>query len=378
MFVNPDRTPYGASQRNLIGMAHAADARRWLDHCPAHRPTSLLPLPATAAACGVASVHIKAEWDRMGLRSFKALGGSYAVVRHVLAAARAKVGRPVGPEALMSPEVRAVAKTMVFTCASAGNHGLAVAAGARMVGARAVIFLSEAVPESFARRLQEAGAEVRRAGASYEASMAQALAAAADSGWVLLSDSSWAGYTDAPLEIMRGYTVLFEEAAEAMEVDAGSRASHVFVQAGVGGLAASGAGYLRDRWGEAFQLIVVEPIGAACLLESARARRPVRISRRPTALGRLDCAEPSILAFDLLSRLADVFAVITDAEAAAAARRLNAEGALVSACGAAGAAALLALCANTDAARDLRLDATARVLLIGTEARLDDQPGDFE
>lgn len=378
MFVNPDRAPYGATHRDLIGTADAADVRSRLEHCPAHRPTALLSLPATAAACGVASVHIKAEWERMGLRSFKALGGSYAVVQHVLAAARATLGRPVAPETLASPEVRGVAKSMVFACASAGNHGLAVAAGARMVGARAVVFLSEAVPESFARRLQEAGAEVRRAGATYEASMAHAQAAADHNGWVLASDSSWAGYTETPLEIMRGYTLLFEEAADAMEVDAGSGASHVFVQAGVGGLAAAGAGYLRDRWGEAFRLIVVEPTGAPCLLESARARCPVRISRRGTALGRLDCAEPSILAFDLLSQLADVFAVIADAEATVAARRLNAEGAVVSACGAAGAAALFALCADTDAARALSLDATARVLLIGTEARLDDHAGDFE
>ncbi len=378
MFFNPDRAPYGATHRDLIGMANAADARRWLEHCPAHRPTSLLSLPATAAACGVVSVHIKAEWERMGLRSFKALGGSYAVLQHVLASARATLDRPIAPEALACPEVRAVAKTMVFTCASAGNHGLAVAAGARMVGARAVIFLSEAVPESFARRLQEAGAEVRRAGASYEASMTQALTVAADNSWVLISDSSWTDYTETPLEIMRGYTVLFEEAADAMEVDAGSQASHVFVQAGVGGLAAAGAGYLRDRWGEAFQFIVVEPSGAPCLLESARARRPMRISRRGTELGRLDCAEPSILALDLLSQLADVFAVIADADATDAARRLNAGGAVVSACGAAGAAALLALCADADSARALKLDATSRVLLIGTEARLDDHPGDCE
>jgi diaminopropionate ammonia-lyase len=236
-----------------------------------------------------------------------------------------------------------------------------------MAGARAVVYLSEAVAEGFARRLGDAGAEVRRAGADYEASLAHAAAEAERHGWTPVSDCSSPGPPETALEVMRGYTILLEEAAEALEA-VGGPASHVFIQAGVGGLAAAAAGYLRDRWGEDFRLIVVQPAGSPCLLESIRAGRVLTISRRGTALGRLDCAAPSPLAFDMLLRLADAVTTISDAEAMAAADRLGAEGAPVSACGAAGAAGLFSLCGDADGRHALNLSADARVLLVGTEA----------
>jgi diaminopropionate ammonia-lyase len=176
---------------------------------------------------------------------------------------------------------------------------------------------------------------------------------------------------------MRGYSVLFDElsdpgafppsgeptGAQGGPGEAGP--THVFVQAGVGGLAAAAAGYVRDRWGEHPRIVVVEPDGAPCLIGSARAGEPIRVSGHPTTLGRLDCREPSLLAHRLLSHLADLYLTITDEQAATATRLLAGHGVALSDCGAAGAAGLLAL---TPGARDrLGLDHTARVLLVGTE-----------
>ena len=367
MYLNPSRSPYRATDRDLIGRSHAGDVRRLLAPCPAHGATPLLSLPAFAAAHGLGEVHLKVEAARMGLASFKPLGGAYAVALLVRAEAEAALGRPLQPADLASAEVRAVARGMTVTCASAGNHGLAVAAGARAFGANAIVFLSEAVPESFAVRLRDQGATVRRAGANYEDSMALAQSEADTQDWALVSDSSWPGYTKVPLDVMRGYTVLLDEAADALEATGGP-ASHVFVQAGVGGLAAAAVAYLRDRWGEDFKFITVEPEEAPCLLESVRAGHPIRVAGGTTMLGRLDCKEPSLLAFDLLARLGDGFMTITDAEAEAAARSLAAEGAPLSACGAAGAAGLATLCGDLGGRRDLDLTPQSRVLLIGTEA----------
>ena len=165
---------------------------------------------------------------------------------------------------------------------------------------------------------------------------------------------------------MRGYTVLFDEAADTLERSSGP-ASHVFVQAGVGGLAAAAAGYLRDRWGEEFKLIVVEPVGAACLGASARHGRALRITGAPTNLGRLDCKEPSLVAFELLARLADGFMTVSDTAATDAAARLAAKGAPTSPCGATGAAGLFRIAADPAARIALGLDAGSRVLLIGSE-----------
>ena len=367
MLLNPGRTTYGPADREMIGAAHAVAVRTLLGHCPAHAPTPLLAVPALAAELGVAQVHIKGEWARMGLGSFKALGGAYAVALQVLARAEAVLGRPVAPEELASPAVREIARALTVVCASAGNHGLAVAAGARAFGAQAVVVLAQTVPESFAARLRDRGATVVRAGADYEASMAHAAGEADRQGWILVSDSSWPGYVTTPVDVMRGYTVLVDEAARALEADGGP-ATYVFVQAGVGGLAAAAAGYLRDRWGEAFRFVVVEPQGAPCLLESVRAGHPVVFDGGGSALGRLDCKEPSLLAFELLARVADAFLLVTDAQAEAASVRLIALGAPTSPCGATGAAGLIALAADPAGRRALGLDAEARVLLIGTEA----------
>src|SRR6202020_57959 len=103
-------------------------------------------------------------------------------------------------------------------------------------------------------------------GATYEESMVLARAEAKQRNWDLLSDSSWPGYTKMPLAVMRASTVMLQEVADAME-EANGPATHVFVQAGVGGLAAAAVGYLRDRWGEEFKFVVVEPEAAPCLLE---------------------------------------------------------------------------------------------------------------
>lgn len=365
MLLNPRRAPYQQSDRDLIGRAHATGALDLLKLCPAHSATPLLSLPILAADLGVSDVYLKAEWLRLGQSSFKGLGGAYAVALLVMARAQTVLGYAIQLQDLLSAPVRDIASGMTMVCASAGNHGLSVAAGARVFGAHAIVVLSAAVSEDFATRLREQRATVVRAGTSYEESMAYATATAARHGWDLLPDSSWPGNTETPLNVMRGYTVLFDETADTLDTS-DEPATHVFIQAGVGGLAAAAAGYLRDRWGGGFKLIVVEPEGAPCLLESVRRGQPVTVTGA-TSLGRLDCKKPSLLAFDLLSHLADAFLLVSDANAATAAMRIAREGAPLSACGAAGAAGLVTACRDDDAPQQLGLNSSSRVLLIGTE-----------
>lgn len=371
MLLNPRRTAYLAPDRDRIGRQHAGLARLLIALSPAYRVTPLETLTEMAGQLGLAKVYLKAEWSRMGLPSFKALGGVHAVALLLKARAEAKLGRTLAPEELLAASVRALARDITVICASAGNHGLAVAEGANLFGARAVVCLSDNVPEVFAQRLREHGATVLRHGANYEDSTASAAAAAERHGWELVSDSSSPGYTRIPLDVMRGYTVLFDEAADAMEADGGP-ATHVVVQAGVGGLAAAAAGYLRDRWGDDVTLIVIEAEGAPCLQESVRAGRSVCVQGTPTRLGRLDCKEPSLLAFDLLHKFADAFATVSDGEAENAADYFNTLGLPLSACGATGAAGLVALCQHPAQRQSLRLHPDSRVLLIGTEATYTD------
>lgn len=317
-----------------------ADALALLALCPAAGPTPLIEHAELANTLGIRRLHLKDERQRMGLGSFKALGAAHAIAKRARMAAGDDLARNFA-HALSG---------QTFVCASAGNHGLSVAAGARVFGADAIIYFSDAVPASFADRLEDKGAEVVRAGQTYEESMAAAKAAAAAHGWHLLADSTWPGYTEPARDVMEGYLVMGEEAARAM----GEPPTHVFLQAGVGGLAAAAAASARRAWGDAPEIVVVEPAFAAALCESIRTGRPVTADGPVSSMGRLDCKEPSHLALKYLAREADGFMTITEEEAAEGVALLAEHGIGTSPSGGAGFAGLLGLVRSHGLAADSR------------------------
>ncbi|UOM32594.1 diaminopropionate ammonia-lyase [Acuticoccus sp. I52.16.1] len=319
-----------------------------LGQCPAYAPTPLRRMDGLGAEAGAGVLFVKDESTRMGLGSFKALGGAFAVARMICDAA--------GTEDLAGPRARAVASGMTFITASAGNHGLSVAAGAGRFGARSVIVLAATVPESFAARIRAKGAGILRVDGDYEASVAVARREAERRGWLLLADGSWQGYVDRPALVMEGYTVLAEEcraAFAAIEV----WPSHIVLQAGVGGLAAAVATHARLNWQGAPAITVVEPEAAPCLRASVAAGRLTPVSGPHSDMGRLDCKDASLIAFEALRRDADAFVTVGDAAAAEAAADFARHGIRTTPSGAAGLAALKAL----------DLPADARVLLIASE-----------
>ena len=295
----------------------------------ADAPRALLALcPAAGAsplvvACGFSpTVWVKDERGRMNLGSFKALGAAYVIAHEA---------RQAGGE-----DIRRALVGRTYVTASAGNHGLSVAAGAAVFGAKAVIYLADPVPESFADRLRERGAEVVRAGTHYEASMEAAQTAAKEKGWTLLSDSSWPGYTELPHRLMEGYLAMAAEAAEQVP----DVPTHIILQAGVGGLAGACAAHFRQVWGDAPQIIVVEPEAAPALYASIEAGAFVSTKGPVSNMGRLDCKEASLIALRGLARDADAFALLSDAEASAPLKELEAIDLATSELGGAGLAVL--------------------------------------
>lgn len=308
---------------------------RFLEACPAYRDT---PLVEVAGPSG-APLLVKDESQRMGLGAFKALGGVYAVAKLIASAWEKAGGKALAPAELLDPDVKAFAASLTFVCASAGNHGMAVAAGARLFGAAARIHLSADVPAAFETRLKDRGAAVRRSGATYEESITAAIADAEASGAIHLADGSWPGYTGPPALVMEGYTVIAEELRRAFEAR-GDWPSHVFLQAGVGGLAAAMAHMIRATWANQPRLIVVEPEAAPCLKESHEAGRPLRVEGPLSTMGRLDCKEPSIIAFAALELAGVDYVTVSDEAAADAAGYLGSQGLATTPSGAAGLAGL--------------------------------------
>jgi diaminopropionate ammonia-lyase len=399
--INLHQPPRPASAQHAppeLAAAAGEEVRHWISSIFDHRATPVVTLPTLAARLGVETIHIKDEGARLGLRSFKALGGAYAVIRLVHAQA-ARLGFALESEDIarspsgtldyserLSPQARTpgaavfrqVARDMTFACATDGNHGQSVAAGARLVGARAVIFVHQGVSPLRRDAIARFSAEIREVPGNYDDAVAQASAQAEANGWTLLSDTSWPGYEDIPMLVMQGYTLITHELAQQLE----KAPTHVFLQAGVGGFAAALAVSMADLWREAPpRFIVVEPDGAACLLASAREGRRLRIDAGDaTLMSMLECYEPSLGAWKLLQPLATAYMAVTDAQAVTAMRTLALqlppqETVLAGESGAAGLAGLMAVADDPVARNALGLDQNSRVLLVNTESATD--PGRY-
>jgi diaminopropionate ammonia-lyase len=376
-------TDYGKSltdaDAEMLGQLAPFEVERFLSHWPHHRPTPLLGLPSLACQIGVRSIHMKDESHRLGLGSFKALGGGYAVVRLLLEEAERSIGRKINVSELHEPDVRAVAAGMTIGCATDGNHGRSVAQGARLVGAKARIFVHDGVSPRRIDAIAQFGAEVIRVKGTYDDAVAEATRICAENEWLLVSDTSWPGYERIPRLVMQGYTVLAHEALEAIA----DPPTHVFIQAGVGGVAAAVAGHMAIVLGAnrpAF--VVVEPSRAACLLESIRAGQPVKIDHgEATVMAMLACYAPSLVAWRILARTADAFMTIDDEDAVMVmnllARPTGGDPAIVAGeSGGVGLAGMLRVAGDVNQRAALRLDAHSRVFVINTEGATD--PGCYE
>lgn len=263
---------------------------------------------------------------------------------------------------------------MTFACATDGNHGRSVAWGAGLAGARCEVFIHAGVSERRAAAIAAYGAHINRVDGSYDDSIVRSAALSAEHGWTVVSDTAWDGYEDIPLAVMQGYTVMIGEALDAMA----EPPTHLFLQAGVGGMAAAVASHAIQRLGaDAPKVVVVEPARAACVAASVEAGRLVTIPHgEPTVMAMLECATPSPLGWQILHHLADACVTLEEDEAVAAMRRLafpvEGDPAIVAGeSGAAGLAGFLSCLRDPAAKEALGLGAGSRILVFNSEGATD-------
>lgn len=263
----------------------------------------------------VDNAFVKDESHRGSLGAFKIMGVAYALDRLL--------------------QRGAIRKGATLVCASAGNHGRAVAHAGRAHGFRVKVYMSASASPAAQERIRSEGAAVVLVDGSYD----DAVLRARDDGGFVLSDTAWPGYEDVPRLIMIGYTHILSEAEKQWP----SRPDAVFVQAGVGSLAAAVASWFCHRYGaERPHITCVEPVGADPLLESARAGRAMSAHATDTIMAGLNCAEASSVAVPILLRGCDAFMTIDDDQARSATQRLAAAGISAGPSGAAGYAGFLA------------------------------------
>lgn len=349
--AHPDyRKPIEGADADTFSEGAARDAEyHFATEYAESLPTPVVTLPILAKELGLGAVYVKDESRRLGLGSFKALGGAYAVARLYAEALHAD---PTSTD-------------LTFVTASAGNHGLSVASGAQRLGASARIYIHSGVGSERAAAIARFGAKVIVVDGTFDDAVAEATQAAISHGWTLVSDTAWPGYERIPALVMQGYVLVAREALRQLP----EPPTHIFAQAGVGGFAASLAAHFSLVLEEKFpRYVVVEPDRAACFVASMREGQPTRVSpARRTVMTMLECYQPSLVAWRVLSRLANSFMTVDEDLAVAVAQRLKGWGVNTSASGASGLAGLVRAASDRHIRECLSLNRATRVLLVNTE-----------
>lgn len=307
----------------FLDRAHAEKVRKYHETFPQYAVTPLVSLKYTAAHFGVMDICVKNENARFGLGAFKVLGGSYAI-GSVIAQ---KLG--VAPEEmtyalLTDPATRAKTGPLTFVTATDGNHGRGVAWTAMTLGYDAYVYMPKGTARERLDNILATGAHAQITDMIYDDVVRFARRQAEANGWILVQDTAWEGYTEIPDRIMQGYLTVTDEAREQL---GDAVPTHIFVQAGVGSLAAAVAAYYAQVYRETHPFItVVEPDNAACIYKTAAANdgRRHAVTELNTIQAGLACGLPSLTAWDILRQCADGFMTIPDCAAAAGMRILAA------------------------------------------------------
>lgn len=376
LILNPNvsREPYPAELANILNIDAAKESRLWLSCWGGLRvdSTPLWNLPALAEKLGVGQISLKDESVRSPLGSFKALGAPIALVRLIL---RLWPDRDLDAAEAFRGKYKDLLSVFTVISATDGNHGRALAAAAHSVGCRCVIVLHTNVSLEREDAIAAYGAKIVRIKGNYDESVNEAARLAAQNGWHVVSDTSYDGYEDIPRDVMQGYGTIAAEVIEQTGAQPERPAfTHVFLQGGVGGLAAGLASYFWEYHGaQRPRFIVVEPEQADCLFQSAVLGKAAKATGSvDSIMAGLACGETSPLAWKILQPCIDAFQTIGD-DAAVKAVQALAEGAgddipVVSGeSGAAGLAGLVSLLQYRKWAAMLDLKRDSRILLINTE-----------
>ena len=359
--------------------AVAERVREFHRRFPQYEPTPLVSLSHLSRSWGVSRVWIKDESQRFGLKAFKVLGATYALAS-LMNEPFSKEPGDLLFERITPLRGDKTGTPLTFVTATDGNHGRAVAWAAQRLGARAVVYMPKGSSTARYEAIRSHGAETTIIEGNYDDAVHLAAEQAQRQGYVLIQDTALKGYEEVPTRIMQGYLTIVDEALEQLK---GERPTHLFVQCGVGSLAASQLAYLVERFGKERPLFaVVEAEQAACYLKSILEGRgrPQKIpGDLQTIMAGLACGEPSALAWEILRRYADIFAACKDSVAAKGMRLLGnplpGDEKIVSGESGAVTTGLLATILAQPPHKGLRnafkIDASSKVLLLSTEGDTD-------
>lgn len=279
-------------------------ARAFHSQLTGYQPTPLCQLTALAEYIGVRNILVKDESKRFGLNAFKMLGGAYAIVR--LLCEKYDLDLATCSFAKLKASIQ---QKMTFATTTDGNHGRGVAWAAQQLGQNAVVYMPHGSAQERVEHIRSLGAICEVTDMNYDNTVRLTMKNAAEHGWVIVQDTAWEGYTQIPTWIMQGYGTMADEAIEQIGKACLPPPTHVFLQCGVGAMAAGVLGCLVDAYGaDKLHSVLVEPDLADCIYRSGVKGEPVNVGgTMATIMAGLACGEPNPLGWPLLRDCAHQF-----------------------------------------------------------------------
>ena len=337
---------------NVLSKNEMNDAFNMISRWEGYSPTPLENLNYLAYELELKNIFYKDESKRFNLKSFKALGGAYAVEK-----------------------VSQNKKNITVSTATAGNHGRSVAWGAKRLGLKCKIFISEFVSESRAEAMRGFGAEVFRVKGNYDNSLQECIKQSKLNGWQIVQDVAWKGYEIVPKLTMAGYSVMMKEISDQLKEN---KITHIFLQAGVGGMAAAMIAGCARYLNNIPNIIIVEPESADCVLKAVQNNTIVKINiEKESLMGGMSCGEVSLIPWKIINTNSKYCITIPDDKIADTIKSLancsfSNKKLVGGECATPGIISLIASCNNSKLKDILNLNKDSQVLLLGCEGDVDE------
>ena len=338
---------------NSLTSKEINDAYNSISKWEGYSPTPLLSLNKLSKELNLNKIFYKDEHRRFDLKSFKALGGAYAVEK-----------------------VTKGNKDIVVATATAGNHGRSVAWGARRLGLNCKIFISEFVSDARGKAMTKLGADVIKVKGNYEKSLIECIKQSTENNWQIVQDVAWKDYMLVPTLTMAGYSVMMKEIVDKIKIE---EITHIFLQAGVGGMAgamvAGVARYLKNIP----KIIVIEPDSAACVMKSIESGKIEKVQiLRESLMGGMSCGEPSLVPWKILNKSVNNCMSLPDEDIGKAMKlfanaSFGQDKIIAGENAAPGVISLIASCNDEKVKNIINLDSNSNVLLIGCEGDTDQE-----
>ena len=338
---------------NLLSKDEIDEAYLSISKWEGYSPTPLIELNKLSKELNLNKIYYKDENKRFNLKSFKALGGAYAVEK-----------------------VSKGKKDIVVATATAGNHGRSVAWGAKRLGLKCKIFISEYVSDARGQAMAALGADVIKVNGNYEKSLIECIKQSTNNNWQIVQDVAWKDYMLVPKYTMAGYSVMMKEIVDQIK---NNQITHIILQAGVGGMAGAMVAGIARYLDNIPITIVVEPDSAACVLESIKKGRIEKIDiKRESLMGGMSCGEVSLVPWEILKNSVKYCMSLPDDDIANTMKMLGNAGfsdekIIAGENSAPGVISLIASCEDEKIKNKIQLNKKSNILLIGCEGDTDQE-----